>query len=315
MIGRNQANERGCSPVTNRPATPARPTEGAAVPQTSTPALPPLALGVCSWSLQVGSIAELRRLLDQLDINMAQIACGDPHHASWEEGDAMPAAALASGIAFTGAMLGFPGEDYTTPQTIKATGGFGDPANRVDRLERLRWALDRTVALGLSDLMLHAGFLPESDDPDRLAMLDTLTRAAQLAAESGVTLAFETGQETADLLRRTLDELRAPNLKVNFDPANMLLYDMGDPIRAVEILAPDIRSVHVKDARRPTVPGRWGEEVPLGQGEVNIRKFVQTLKQVGYTGPLVVEREVGDQAGRLRDVAHGLAFLRECLSE
>ena len=162
--------------------------------------------------------------------------------------------------------------------------------------------------------MLHAGFLPEPDDPDRQAFLDTLAQAGQLAAEKGVTLAFETGQETADLLRRTLDELKAPNLKVNFDPANMLLYDMGDPIRAVEILGPDIRSVHVKDARRPTIPGQWGEEVPLGQGEVNIRKFVQTLKQVGYTGPLVVEREVGDQAGRLRDVAHGLAFLRECLA-
>jgi sugar phosphate isomerase/epimerase len=144
-------------------------------------------------------------------------------------------------------------------------------------------------------------------------MLATLAQAAQLADEKGVTLAFETGQETAELLRSTLDELRAPNLKVNFDPANMLLYDMGDPIRAVEILGPDIRSVHVKDARRPAVPGRWGEEVPLGQGEVDIRRFIQTLKRVGYTGPLVVEREVGDRAGRLRDVAHGLAFLRECL--
>jgi sugar phosphate isomerase/epimerase len=81
----------------------------------------------------------------------------------------------------------------------------------------------------------------------------------------------------------------------------------------VELLGPDIRSVHVKDARRSGVRGQWGEEVPLGQGEVNIRKFVQTLKQVGYAGPLVVEREVGDQAGRLRDVAHGLAYLRECL--
>src|SRR6185312_13307189 len=108
--------------------------------------LPPLALGVCSWSLQVGSIAELRRLLDQLGINVVQIACGDPHHASWEEGDAMPEAARASGIALTGAMLGFPGEDYTTPATIKATGGFGDPAHRAGRLERLSWALDRTVA-------------------------------------------------------------------------------------------------------------------------------------------------------------------------
>jgi L-ribulose-5-phosphate 3-epimerase len=89
---------------------------------------------------------------------------------------------------------------------------------------------------------------------------------------------------------------------------------MGDPIRAVEILGPDIRSVHVKDAKRPTTPGQWGQEVPLGRGEVNIKAFVQTLKKVGYTGPLVVEREVGDQAGRLRDVAHGLAYLRECLA-
>src|SRR5262249_4144223 len=102
---------------------------------------------------------------------------------------------------------------------------------------------------------------------------------------------------------------------VNFDPANMLLYDMGDPIRAVEILGPDIRSVHVKDARRPTTAGQWREEVPLGQGDVNIHEFVQALKRVGYTGALVLEREVGDQAGRLRDVAHGLRYLRECLAK
>ncbi len=119
-----------------------------------------------------------------------------------------------------------------------------------------------------------------------------------MAAEKGITLAFETGQESAELLRRTLDDLKAPNLKVNFDPANMLLYDMGDPIRAVEILGADIRSVHVKDARRPQTPGQWGEEVPLGQGAVDIRRFVRALQAIGYTGPLVVEREVGDQPAR-----------------
>ncbi len=128
-------------------------------------------------------------------------------------------------------------------------------------------------------------------------------------------MAFETGQETADLLRRTLDDLRCPNLKVNFDPANMLLYDKGDPIRAVEILGPDIRSVHVKDANRPTVPGQWGEEVPLGKGQANIKKFVQTLKKVGYRGPLCIEREVGDQEQRFADIANGIRYLRECLAE
>ncbi len=277
--------------------------------------LPPLSLGVCSWSLQVRSIAELKRLLEGLGVNVVQIACGDPHHASWDEGDALPETARASGIVMTGAMLGFPGEDYTTPQTIKQTGGFGNPAWRPERLKRLEWALERTLALGLSDLTLHAGFLPERDDPGRSAFLDTLARAAELAQKSGITLAFETGQETAELLRTTLDELQAPSLKINFDPANMLLYDMGDPIRAVELLGPRIRSVHVKDARRPGTKGCWGEEVPLGAGEVDIRRFIKALKSVCYHGPLIVEREVGDQAGRLRDVGRGLDFLRECLAD
>src|SRR5213078_844435 len=274
----------------------------------------PLAIGVCSWSMQVKSIPELKRLLDRLGIDVVQIACGDPHHADWKEGDKLPEAARAAGFRMTGAMLGFPGEDYTTPQTIQKTGGFGDPKTRPERLERFQWALDRTLALGLRDLMLHAGFIPEPKEPDRKPFLDTLLKVSDLAKAKGVTIAFETGQETADLLRMTLDELKCPNVKVNFDPANMLLYDKGDPLRAVEILGKDIRSVHVKDANRPTTPGQWGEEVPLGQGQVNIKAFIQKLKQVGYSGSLCVEREVGDQGGRMRDVAHGLKYVRDCLA-
>jgi L-ribulose-5-phosphate 3-epimerase len=275
----------------------------------------PLAVGVCSWSLQVKNIPELKDLLGRLGINVVQIACGDPHHAAWEEGEKMPEAAKVAAFQMTGAMLGFPGEDYTTPQTIQKTGGFGDPATRPERLERLQWALDRTRALGLADLMLHAGFIPEPKDPDRKHFLDTLARVSDLAKAKGVTIAFETGQETADLLRLTLDDLECPNLKVNFDPANMLLYDRGDPLRAVEILGPDIRSVHVKDANRPAIPGNWGEEVPLGRGQVNIRQWVKTLQKVGYQGPLCIEREVGNQEQRLNDVAHGIGFLRECLAD
>jgi sugar phosphate isomerase/epimerase len=253
--------------------------------------------------------------MEGLGINVVQIACGDPHHASWDEGDNMPAAAKTAGFRMTGTMLGFPGEDYTTPQTIQYTGGFGNPSTRVERLERFQWALNRTRELGLADMMLHAGFLPEPGDPDRKPFLDTLAKVSQLAKESGITVAFETGQETADLLRLTLDELKCPNLKVNFDPANMILYDKGDPIRAVEILGPDIRSVHVKDANRTKVPGTWGEEVSLGLGQVNIKKFVQTLKKVGYRGPLCIEREVGDQKQRIADIAHGIRILKECLAQ
>src|SRR5919198_3156985 len=179
-------------------------------------AIEPLAIGVCSWSLQVKSVPELKGFLDRLGIDVVQIACGDPHHASWDEGDAMPAAAKAAGFRMSGTMLGFPGEDYTTPQTIEKTGGFGDPATRPERLERFKWGLRRTKALGLTDLMLHAGFIPEPGDPDRKPFLDTLGKVSELARAKGVTIAFETGQETADLLRRPLDRLKCSNLKVNF---------------------------------------------------------------------------------------------------
>lgn len=277
-------------------------------------AIEPLAIGVCSWSLQVTSVPELKAFLDRLGIDVVQIACGDPHHASWSEGDAMPAAVKAAGFRLSGAMLGFPGEDYTTPAHIERTGGFGDPATRPERLETFKWGLQRTLDLGLTDVMLHAGFIPEVGADGRKAFLDTLANVADLAGRAGVTVAFETGQESSTLLRRTLDDLKCPNLKVNFDPANMLLYDKDDPIRAVELLAPDIRSVHVKDANRPTVKGAWGEEVPLGTGQTNTKLFVKALQKAGYRGPLCIEREVGTQAERFRDIEHGVRFLRECLA-
>src|SRR3954469_21143750 len=153
-------------------------------------AIEPLAIGVCSWSLQVKNIPELKRLMDRLGLTVVQIACGDPHHAAWDENEKMPEAARAAGFQMSGAMLGFPGEDYTTPQTIQKTGGFGDPGTRPERLERLQWALQRTRDLGLADLMMHAGFIPHPGDPARKPFLDTLGKASALAQAKGVTLAF-----------------------------------------------------------------------------------------------------------------------------
>ena len=167
------------------------------------------------------------------------------------------------------------------------SGSSGSPGHST---ARGRW--------GLTDLTLHAGFLPEPGDPDRTAMLDTLAQAGQLAAEKGVTLAFETGQETADLLRTTLDELKAPNLKVNFDPANMLLYDMGDPIQRRR----DARPGHPLGPRqgRPSArrsPGQWGEEVPLGEGEVDIPRFIKAPEVDWLQGP-AGRRARGRRPGR-----------------
>jgi L-ribulose-5-phosphate 3-epimerase len=272
-----------------------------------------LPIGVCSWSLQVASVPELADSLKRLELRHVNIACGDPRHASWVEGDDMPAAAQVAGFSMTGAMLGFPGEDYTTPEIIKNTGGFGPLGLRGERIECLKWGLNRTKELGLTDLSFHAGFIPPIGSPPRKTFLNALARVGQLASDANVIVGFETGQETAELLKLTLEELSCPNLKINFDPANMLLYDMGDPLHAVELLAPHIRRVHVKDANRPITPGAWGEELPLGHGQVNIPAFVQTLWRVGYRGPLCIEREVGDQQQRFNDIANGISVLRTAI--
>ncbi len=272
----------------------------------------PFGIGVCSWSLRPRSVADLKSMLAHIGTDIVQLACGDPEHGTWAEGDDFPRVARESGLRITGAMIGFPGEDYTTPATIRQTGGFGPPTRRAERLALVRWALERTRALGVSDLSLHAGFIPPVGDPGRRSFLETLARVSALAGEYGVTIAFETGQEEAALLRTTLDELASPALRVNFDPANMLLYAKGDPIEAVRMLAPYLRSVHAKDAIRPDTPGTWGREVPLGKGEVDIPRFLSTLKGVGFAGPICVEREAG--ADRMADIAHGVRYLRECLA-
>ena len=272
--------------------------------------LRPLEIGVCSWSLQVKSIPELEGLLEGMGVRATQLALGDPNHATWDEGDGFLDAARAASFDITATMVGFPGEDYTSPATIKRTGGFGDPARREEYHEIFRWAVDLTVELGVDILTTHAGFIPDSGDPGRESFLDCLGAAVDYAGKKGITVAMETGQETAELLRRSIDEMAVANLKVNFDPANMILYNKGDPIEALEILRSDLVHIHVKDANYPDREGAWGEEVPLGAGAVGMKRYLERLVELEYTGPLVIEREVGSQADRIRDITEGVTLLR-----
>jgi sugar phosphate isomerase/epimerase len=104
---------------------------------------------------------------------------------------------------------------------------------------------------------------------------------------------LETGQETAEELIEFIDAVDRGNLFVNFDPANMILYGTGEPLQAMRQLSQRIRSVHCKDAKWSTAPGKeWGQEVPLGDGDVNFPAFLRTLLEIGYAGPLTIEREI-----------------------
>ena len=102
------------------------------------------------------------------------------------------------------------------------------------------------------------------------------------------------------ILKQFLEELSHPALGVNFDPANMILYNQGNPIDAVRTLAPWISHVHIKDACRAKQPGTWGAEVPWGEGEVGPEAFLGALDEIGFAGTLAIEREAGDD--RFKDI-------------
>ena len=122
-------------------------------------------------------------------------------------------------------------------------------------------------------------------------------------------LLLETGQESAPELLQFFNDLRCKNIKVNFDPANMILYGAGDPIEAIGILGRHIASVHVKDAvmsKKPSV--EWGSEVPFGTGEVPPKEFLRALRDAGYAGPLIIEREAGET--RMADIAFAIETLK-----
>ena len=103
---------------------------------------------------------------------------------------------------------------------------------------------------------------------------------------------------------------------MNFDPANMLLYDKDDPLRVLDLLAPDIRSVHVKDANRPTAEGCLGRGgAARSRGRRTRSSSCWRSRRWGIAVLLCIEREVGTQAERFRDIEHGIRFLRDCLRE
>jgi sugar phosphate isomerase/epimerase len=205
-------------------------------------------------------------------------------------------------------MFGCVGEDYTTMETIRRTGGIVPDNTWEVNWKNIQHTARLANQLGLRLVTFHAGFLPhDAGDPATKKLLQRLTQVAELFANNGVDLALETGQETAETLRSFLEQLGRKNVGVNVDPANMILYDKGDPIAALRVLSPWLKQCHIKDARKTKVPGAWGEEVVAGTGQVPWREFFQVLEQVRFGGFCSIEREAGTQ--RVQDIRAAREFI------
>ena len=274
-------------------------------------------VAVCSWSLQATSPAELVERIRATGARAVQLALTPVAEKPEVWGGVFEALASA-GIEIASGMLETVGEDYSTLDTIRATGGVVPdatwPATRARAAEVA--ALAGAHRIGL--VTFHAGFIPHEPGPERDRLCDRLREIAALFAAHGARIAFETGQESAETLAHALDALdprgsgdpraTAGGIGVNFDPANMILYGMGDPVAAVRALAPRIVQVHIKDALPTAVPGTWGSEVRAGTGAVDWNAFLAALASVPATIRLAIEREAGDD--RVGDIRAAVEMLR-----
>ncbi len=257
-------------------------------------------LAVCSWSLQPTSAADLAAKVTETGIHRVQLAL-DPLRegaAGWERTEETLA---ASGISIISVMFGCVGEDYSTLESIRRTGGVAPDATWEQNRKNIRTSAALATKLRQKLVTFHAGFVPHDEsDPAYVKMLPRLGEVADFFATEGIDVSFETGQETAPSLAALLKKLNRPNICVNFDPANMILYNKGDPIEALRTLGQWIRQVHVKDAVQTKTPGIWGEEVPVGTGDVNWTAFFEALREIKFSGHFVIEREAGTR--RVADI-------------
>jgi sugar phosphate isomerase/epimerase len=205
------------------------------------------------------------------------------------------------------------GEKYDDFPTVEATVGLVPAGTRAERIARTKAVSDLAKALGIPSVACHIGFVPEdASEPLYSEILEFTRDICDHCARNGQAFTLETGQEPAEVLLRFIRDVKRENLKINFDPANMILYGTGDPIEALGVLAPHVLTVHCKDGDWPDRddPNALGKEMPLGEGSVGIDRFVHRLKELGYRGVLSIEREEPDQEKRNTDIKSAVKLLR-----
>lgn len=197
------------------------------------------------------------------------------------------------------------------PSTI----GLVPAKTRAARIDALKQVSNFARLLGVSQVQTHCGFIPENPaDALYSGSVEAIRTVAQHCQSNGQNFLMETGQETPTTMSRVVRDVNMSNLGVGLDTANLILYGKANPVDAVEILGPHVRSVHAKDGRWPSDPSKLGEEVLIGQGSVDFKKVFTKLHQFGYTGAITIERETSGPQ-QIEDVKNEKLYLQRILDE
>lgn len=247
--------------------------------------------------LMDGSVADQFAKLKAYGIPTCQLNCWKTDLFTDEAAEEIKAAAEKYGIEISALWCGWAGPCTWNFYEGQGSLGLVPTAYRYDRMKELVRGADFAKKLGVTDVITHCGYLPENPCSTEYAdLIVSLKWLVKQFAARGCNFLFETGQETPVTLLRTIQEIGAENVGINLDPANLILYGKGNPVDALDVFGKYVRNVHGKDGLYPTDGRSLGNEVAMGEGKVNYPLFIKRLAEIGYTGPITIEREItGEQ--------------------
>jgi len=211
---------------------------------------------------------------------------------------------------------------------ISAWGGkvdLGEKEGLRENIEEGKRLLELAADLGCGIWQAHCGIMPHDESHPKWGIfVDSFGELCAHGEKVGACLAIETGPEPPTVLKKMIEAVGSKALRVNYDPANLILWparymkERGEPydrekafaefqpVEGVKVLGEYIVHTHAKDAL--VKPDGNRQEVPLGEGWIDWKRYVSLLKEVGFDGYFAIEREVGDDP--LSDVRKAVEFLR-----
>lgn len=202
--------------------------------------------------------------------------------------------------------------------------GFGNPEKNSELIEQSKRIVDLSLEWECGIVTTHIGVVPEDNNHPRYKIMqDACSELAQYADSVKARFAVETGPETSKVLKGFLDSLNSRGVSVNMDPANLVMVTGDDPVEAVYTLKDYIVHTHAKDGKRlyyrepekvygivyeESLDSPSFQELPLGEGNVDFKRYLQALEDIGYTGFLTIEREVGEDPEG--DIRKAVEYLR-----
>lgn len=206
-----------------------------------------------------------------------------------------------------------PGPDvydfYQGPLTI----GLVPREYRQQRIDHLKRASDFARQVGVPALHSHFGFIPENpNDPAYSEAVEACREVVSHLKDNNQMVLYEIGQETPITLLRLIKDVGLDNQGVNLDTANLILYGKGNPVDALDVIGHYVRGLHAKDGLFPTDPRQLGNEVPIGEGKVDFPRLFKRLKELNYTGPVTIEREISGPK-QMEDIKKEKAYLEKLI--